>query len=308
MNQKLVTIQYFRAIAALIVLFYHSSNSVTCFNFYKTDFVNLGHYGVQIFFFVSGLIMCKVIDKENTPELFLKKRIARIYPTYLQIYFLMIVVWVILRVVLDLQALPRKGFFLNMSLLPFEYDGGNSDRMVLQVGWTLYYEMIFYIILSISLFLFKKPIFGVYLLLFVGIFYKIQFLNFDTLMLFVFFAGYLLFEFIKTKNKLNLGLLLICFIKVGQADAAQAVILALISIFIFVGLHLEKINKMLKIKLLESLGDASYSIYLIHLPILFITNYFNWPLFLAVPLIIGLAILNYEYFEKKVAVKLKKFF
>jgi len=133
-------LQVLRALAALLVVFYH-------YHFYG---LYVGAFGVDIFFVISGFIISFVISK--TSDDFFKKRLIRIIPMYYLVTVFLIVLWLI-----------RPGFFHNVyvdattiikSLFFIPYTIGDGGP-ILSSGWTLNYEMYFYLIVSFFLFVTK---------------------------------------------------------------------------------------------------------------------------------------------------------
>lgn len=319
MTQKLITIQYLRAIAALMIICFHTFY-LTCGScaFPTFDIFKYFFHGVTVFFFISGLIMSHIIRFETDAQTFIKKRIARIYPTYFQAYLIAIIIWIIFRALFHIHVSQHGSWGLHLSLLPFEFDGTNG-KMVVPAAWTLYYEMFFYIIIAISLAIFKKPKYGIYLFLFVLIFFPKSFLfnGFYSNIFLEFVAGFLYMEILKDTKKIDIFLLFGTMFMLALTDSVMATSLAIIMAIVGIGFELERRNKLFKSKLLMSIGDASYSLYLIHIPLLGAINTFykmvdnnfiKWMI-LAVGLIsiIKLSIWNYENFEKKVAIRLKKY-
>jgi exopolysaccharide production protein ExoZ len=79
---KIVSIQYLRAIAALMVVMFHAFYpSHANFRIAGGNFFQFGRMGVDIFFILSGFVMSLIIATEKTPTVFIKKRMVRIYPT-----------------------------------------------------------------------------------------------------------------------------------------------------------------------------------------------------------------------------------
>uniref|UniRef100_UPI003BA8F921 acyltransferase family protein n=1 Tax=Rosenbergiella collisarenosi TaxID=1544695 RepID=UPI003BA8F921 len=73
------SIQYLRLIACLMVVILHISLKNHLSN--GNDFLYFGASGVDIFFIISGYIMCHINSKKpTTPIKFIKDRILRIYP------------------------------------------------------------------------------------------------------------------------------------------------------------------------------------------------------------------------------------
>jgi len=160
MKEKIVSIQYLRALAALMVVFYHTF-SLEIFCFPKISFAEYGKYGVNIFFVISGIIMAHILKFETNPIAFLKKRFKRIYPIYYEVYFLCMILWLIFRGIFKLPIFPHGSWLTNLTLLPFELTNNVGD-MLLPVAWTLYYEIFFYLLIFISLIIFKNKI-GIHL-------------------------------------------------------------------------------------------------------------------------------------------------
>ena len=141
----LFNLQVLRGCAALGVAFYH-----TGFNLpgdWHTDFS-----GVAIFFVISGFIMC-FITRENA-EGFLTKRFIRVIP----MYWLGTLVFAALRYGIGsltstaFAANPTLAHDLLVSLLFLP-----SDKLpVLGVGWTLNFEIYFYLVFGLSLWISRR--------------------------------------------------------------------------------------------------------------------------------------------------------
>jgi exopolysaccharide production protein ExoZ len=144
-----VSIQYLRGLAALSVLLYHTRLEVAPpgpsepFHLYGFAF------GVDIFFVVSGFIMWTTTQgARQSPLGFLRLRIVRIVPLYwLALALYLAVLW--------LQAgdgpdqLPRPDEVVKAYLfIPYidSLTGLNSPYYTL--GWTLNYEMFFYLVFA----------------------------------------------------------------------------------------------------------------------------------------------------------------
>ncbi len=105
-----------------------------------------GGFGVDIFFVLSGFLMVYTQHEGKGPWLFLKGRIVRIYPLY-----------ILLSTPLILMYVPINNYFTlfgNFLLLP----GFNMPNYHLanHPSWTLVYEMVFYVLFSISLLVSRK--------------------------------------------------------------------------------------------------------------------------------------------------------
>ena len=135
----LFNLQFLRGLAALGVVFYHTDFRLA--GDWHTDFS-----GVAVFFVISGFIMC-FITRENADG-FLAKRFIRIVP----IYWLCTLVRFGLISLTGLSQnpplaadLPRSLLFLPSEQLP-----------ILGVGWTLNFEVYFYLVFAIALWISRR--------------------------------------------------------------------------------------------------------------------------------------------------------
>lgn len=143
--QRILSIQYLRALAAMAVVVFHALES-TAARF------EIGAAGVDVFFVVSGFIMASLMfTRDATPASFLWRRIIRIVPLYWMATLLALAV-----------SLARPDFFhafdpsaentaLSLLFIPHASEIGSAP--VLWQGWTLEYEMFFYALCAMSLFL-----------------------------------------------------------------------------------------------------------------------------------------------------------
>ncbi len=135
-------LQILRAFAALLVVFFHC------------DFLNIkvGQFGVDIFFVISGFIISFVLNKSQ--ERFLSKRFIRVIPMYYLFTIGVACAWAIYpqgfnNVFVSLEAIVK-------SLLFIPYYIGDSGP-ILSLGWTLNYEIFFYVTAGVLAIFFKKP-------------------------------------------------------------------------------------------------------------------------------------------------------
>lgn len=139
-------LQALRAIAAMLVIFVHLAKSM-----HAIGLPSFGGSGVDLFFVISGFVMVHTTkDGSRTARQFAKDRIARIVP----IYWLMTVVVFVLAIALPrlFQSTEADPIQLAKSLLfiPFMKKSG-LIQPVLFVGWSLDYEMFFYVLFAIGL-------------------------------------------------------------------------------------------------------------------------------------------------------------
>jgi exopolysaccharide production protein ExoZ len=139
-------LQALRAIAAMLVMFVHLDKSL-----HTVGLPSFGGSGVDLFFVVSGFVMVHTTkDRSRTAGQFAKDRIARIVP----IYWLMTVAVFALAIALPrlFQSTQADPIQLAKSLLfiPFMKQSG-LIQPILFVGWSLNYEMFFYVLFAIGL-------------------------------------------------------------------------------------------------------------------------------------------------------------
>ena len=154
---KIEFIQAFRGIAALLVVLYHGARFVNSQYPGVGDilFEPAGPMGVVLFFIISGFIMVHTtLRMEGNPSeaiMFFIKRFSRIWP----VYAVATLIYVLIRFgVTDFLQTEDAIVKLVKSLLflPLGGDiGPHFGDPVLNVGWTLNYEIYFYIVFGLSM-------------------------------------------------------------------------------------------------------------------------------------------------------------
>lgn len=138
---RLATIQGLRAIAALGVLFFH------------IRLIGVGYFGVDIFFVISGFIVCYVAQRQ--PNQFLAKRLVRIVPLYWIATLAVITLALIFPSSLQSTAVNATAIMKSLLFIPYERSTG-IVQPILFLGWTLNYEMFFYVVFAASLALWPR--------------------------------------------------------------------------------------------------------------------------------------------------------
>lgn len=270
-----ISVQYLRAIAAFMVLLSHSVfklelNGSTLLGWYQ-----IGGYGVDLFFIISGFIMCLTIErKKDSFFSFMKKRIVRIIPLYWVLTSVALVIFLLLPSAVNSSG-GETSVIASYFLIP------NGSKYLINNGWTLSYEFYFYFIFSLCLAFgtFQKQVtsFLLAFLALIGIVFSFQnpLLTFLTNpLLLEFILGIIAFKLIRNyRPSISLCTFFI-FIGVAgliQVNSFGGVTTALgrslngglPMFFIFIGLvSLERKLKMNKP--LYELGMSSYSLYLLH--------------------------------------------
>lgn len=286
-KNKIDALQIIRGYAAILVALCHIWND----GWLPDTLVELGGFGVDIFFVLSGFIMCLTV-KLNTganaknAKYFMKKRISRIYPAYI------ICAIPVMLFVTQAEGVKDLYFYIgNLLLLP-TFTGNPNYRLALAPGWSLTYEMFFYVVFSFVL-LFssnrKKILYTVFLILTIGVLLvyllniqgeQLNWVNFSYMIgdtrLLNFASGIVCYYcYMHFKEKIsfhiNTGIVLLLIVSFITAiliylklpNFISRGVPAIAIIIVFSLINNTSLNNYGMRKLIF-LGDASYSIYLIH--------------------------------------------
>ncbi len=154
-SRVILPVQYLRGIAALLVVWQHAKGRVPGFGvFLPSDF---GLSGVDVFFVISGFIMTVTTARTDmTAGKFLLKRVIRVVPLYWLLTFAIAVDWLIRPPgpALDAQAVTAATVIESLLFIP-HFSNVFPDKVwpLLVPGWTLDFEMFFYLVFAASLFL-----------------------------------------------------------------------------------------------------------------------------------------------------------
>ncbi|MBD2345353.1 acyltransferase family protein [Anabaena subtropica] len=289
-KKRLYTIQVLRGVAAILIVLVHC-NLIFNQN-YEQDFFfrifNFGGSGVDFFFVLSGFIMLYIhqhdIGHKNKIQSFLFKRFTRIYPIY----------WLILSLKLSLNLLPSYEADINQrnivevikAFLLLPQDRNILSDSFLGVSWTLSFELLFYLVFTLLIILprkFSYPIVFAWLLMTISNFMDVINIPEESLLLNFLFNSYNLefalgccAAYLFSTRKINLGMPLIflgAFLYTFSAVNSYYGIIKLSTIisfgipstFLVLGCaSWENRNNIQIPNWLVYIGDASYSIYLVH--------------------------------------------
>lgn len=158
---RLIAIQHLRAIAALLVVFHHALTTAQQYRLGESDLANFGELylfgnaGVDIFFVVSGFIMMYTLAQrrgQDSWHSFLWRRVKRVVPLYWLLTSLLLAL-MLLAPFLFPNSRPELGHTIASYLfLPFPDTQGRLYPLLVP-GWTLTFEMIFYALFASLLFL-----------------------------------------------------------------------------------------------------------------------------------------------------------
>ena len=266
---KIINIQALRALAALNVVFFHIIFNANLYG-YSVDFFDFlkgwGSNGVDLFFVISGFVMIYIQNEKNKSAVaFFKDRLVRIIPTY-WLFCIAISLFLVI-----LPSLFKEMKFSSTYLLSsmFFLSGilAHKDPIVF-VGWTIEYEILFYLLFSLSLF-FRSLTWSFSVTSFI-LLALVFFANVDFIVLEFIFG--MIVGLIYVNKGMPSWLAAITFalgaivflasIILKDAGINRVVLYGLPSALVVFGcIGLKQIND----GLLSMLGDASYSIYLIQI-------------------------------------------
>lgn len=150
---RLDGLQAGRALAALMVVAFHANVFILPERLHDglsaSRVFNMGYAGVEFFFVLSGFIMYHVHRKDfsrpNRAREFLRRRIVRIYPIYLIIFGALLALYLLVPGRGPAQARDPLAILTSMLLLPM------PEPPILRVAWTLQHEMLFYLVFAVSI-------------------------------------------------------------------------------------------------------------------------------------------------------------
>jgi exopolysaccharide production protein ExoZ len=151
-HRSLNTLQAGRAVACLAVLLFHTNFTLALPKYLSREIFpsfGVGGAGVQYFFVLSGFVILlahrKDIDKPSKVAEFLWKRFRRVYP----------MLWIVLLLVIPVFLLvPSYGTGKELgfgSIVPAFLLSPSPQDYLLKPMWTLRHEVLFYLIFSVSI-------------------------------------------------------------------------------------------------------------------------------------------------------------
>jgi len=155
-DKSLASIQMLRAVAAISVVVYHAQVMLHHTAGYAYQEHNTGAAGVDIFFIISGFVMYftnwDAFRKPGASGNFLLRRIIRIVPTYWAYTTLMTALLLFLPHMFQEMKFGIREAIGSYLFLLFVNTNGQVGPNI-GVGWTLSFEMYFYLLFSLLLFL-----------------------------------------------------------------------------------------------------------------------------------------------------------
>jgi peptidoglycan/LPS O-acetylase OafA/YrhL len=279
----ILTIQYLRGIAALLVLLHHVAWKNEQHGENLLGWLRIGEAGVDIFFVVSGFVMCHATrDPGLRVGDFVRHRIIRVIPLYWLMTCIALAVFLVMPERVNSSG-GETDVLASFLLLP------TDGKYLVQVGWTLAYEFYFYLLFSVGLLFERRTGRGLVVAAIVALVAIGQlgphgvvwgFLTSNLLLEFA--AGMLLYSLFETRTHLPplaacaliaLGIAILAGCNevggVGFLSSMRAFDYGAAAVLIVGGVvMLERRVAGRRSRFLEMLGDSSYSLYLSHVFVL----------------------------------------
>jgi exopolysaccharide production protein ExoZ len=290
-NQYLDILQILRGIAALMVVIHHTVGSLNYYHNINNNVLNalgkFGKFGVDFFFILSGFIISYATyykyKSPNNLQNYIKNRLIRVYIPYFPIGITMYILYTYFPGFSNNQR--DISFLTTLTLLP----NGNP---ALSVAWTLTFELFFYFVFAITFF--SRKSWNYFVVIWTIVILLFNYTNLNTA---VFSQNAIFRVFISTYNLefiigYLLSLLIIIYqIKISLKQISIVIVLLFLAfllpnffsiitpyfysnflfscfsflmLYILINIYNKKVNQY---SIMMFIGNASYSIYLIHNPL-----------------------------------------
>jgi len=317
----LISLQALRAVAAWMVVCHHV---MQVFFDFKADgpvgqfFVQKGAIGVDIFFVISGFVIyLSTAGKDIQAGRFLLNRLMRIVPAYWLYSLLMAAIIFYAQQMAPGQTFELRHLILSLLFIPAENPGGYGLYPTLNVGWTLNYEMFFYLVFALSLVAPQRlrPLLIAATLALVSTLLARQ----DWLS--NFYRNSIVYEFL-------FGVAIGIAYRRGWIGQGRWLPLLMLAGSIAAIMHLDASSRLLswgipsafiviacialepwfgRVRALKVLGDCSYSVYLVHVIVLLLGCYLYqrfgfdeyWVIALCMPTILLVSWASYQLIERR---------
>lgn len=135
------SIQYLRGLAALGVLVFHAAERAG-------SAFGVGAAGVDVFFVISGFIMWVVTCRKTpSPGVFLWRRVQRIVPLYWAVTLVTAAIAVLVPFAFPSMQVTVEAVAKSLFFVPYHDPNGLIAPLIVP-GWTLNYEMLFYLLFA----------------------------------------------------------------------------------------------------------------------------------------------------------------
>lgn len=290
-KQRYASIQVLRALAAIGVVAFHTEGNVTTYGWLSHIFPHVSRYGeigVDIFFIISGFVIALVSYGQprsvRAAAQFLAARVARVVPPYWGLTTLFAALLLIVPEAFGHARLHLWHLVSSFLFIP-SVNWAGIIAPVINVGWTLNYEVWFYVVFALAMCLTRRPLLtvagflGATSLLHLAPGSGLAFHVYTNPIVLEFVAGACVGRYYARGGRISARMALVLLVAVLAFRACYAPTLSEDNRFLVFGppalallagaLALE--TRIHWHRLLVRIGDASYSLYLTHvmaLPVL----------------------------------------
>jgi peptidoglycan/LPS O-acetylase OafA/YrhL len=145
----LLNIQALRGLAALLVVMVHLEPLARACGL-PPRATAFGHSGVDVFFVVSGLIMVVTTWRRPTAQAFLRNRLTRVAPLYWTVTLAVFGLALAAPGLLQATRADPVHLLQSLAFIAYVRDDGMMQPII-SLGWTLNYEMAFYLVFALGL-------------------------------------------------------------------------------------------------------------------------------------------------------------
>lgn len=274
-----LSVQYLRGLAAVMVLLEHTAGKSAQYSSNLLSGWHVGGAGVDLFFLISGFIMCHTTEHKHqqagASRQFLWRRITRIIPLYWLVTCLALCIYLIAPERINSNS-GGTDLIASYFLLPSE------QVYLVSNGWTLRYEFLFYAIFMLGLWLSRGLGRSLVIALIITFVAAGQLLSANGIwgrfvsdpLLLEFTMGIGLYYYYHSLSKLSpilstcllgVGIGSLMAVNAGIHSGIRIIDFGIPMVFVMAGaLGLEPLLRQKPIQLLKVIGDSSYAMYLIH--------------------------------------------
>ena len=262
-----------RALAIMQVFLYHILYRWSTFTGLAFSAFSKQWLGVNLFFILSGYLICSSMSNSQNRIAFVQKRLKRILPAYYMTILVIVSIYLLRVYNVDYNGWNKGNFYLSALLNVFFIPAGIIDDYFYIDGvfWSLIVEIQFYIVCALMWN--KKEHLKLLLLAMSIVAYAFPGLIDQFFPIARYAPWFLIGVSVQKNNKIYL-LIAIFLCLISFYDDILGLFFAILNILLF--LLLEKREKVMDLYLLRILAFYSYEIYLIHQTLMFISlEYFE---------------------------------
>lgn len=289
-NPQLLSLQYLRAVAAMLVVVFHALVQVHVL-YGGFPIPAFGEVGVDIFFVLSGYVMWhSTAGRPLSGRDFLLKRLIRIAPLYWAVTLAAVAATLIVPAALNSTRFDVAHILASLMFVPWPNPSAPpwldiKDQMspLIVPGWTLNMEMMFYLLFAAAI-VFPARMRAIAVVGLVALLYGVALAASDQSRQLAFYANDVIFEFAAGtvlaatfgnravfSPKIGVAVLVLASVALVVADimlmpGPRCLVFGIPALLIVTSaLAVERAMGAGQHRVLEELGDASYSIYLSHI-------------------------------------------